>query len=344
MSGIPIVRLPDLAAHDAETVAAVHDSLRDLGLFYLDTRPVADDAQVEEVVREARAFFCSPAAVKDAISVARSASFRGYVGVGEESTNGVADLKESWEFGRESEPPADMATADWAVMYGGNQYPDPAVVPGFAEAVSSYTDWVSHVGRAVVESLARTLGQPRALGEGGVFGNDLHWFSRLISYRDVGEFAGEEVRLGAHTDSCLLTISVQDVAGLEVQSRDGTWHLVEPPPHACVVFTGELMGLWSGGYYSACRHRVHNSALGGDRISAITFFIPALESRLTPLSDQDLVGSGVPAAERAGAADNPWLLPGEDPTASFVVGEREWARVHEIFPSAAGAVAGGEVG
>jgi isopenicillin N synthase-like dioxygenase len=332
---IPTVSLGDLARYEETAVAAVRRATRQIGLFYLDLRPEAGDAAFAELFAEAYRFFRAPQGLKSAISVGRSAHYRGYVAPREESTNGREDLKESWEFGREASPPASAEPRDWFAMYGGNQWPDPRLLPGFRPAVDRYTDWVSRVGRVVVECLARSLGRPGVLGRpGAALGEDLHWFSRLIYYRDSDEYRHENVRLGEHTDSGMLTISIQDSPGLEVRTQDGYWLLVTPPPHACVVFTGELMGLWSGGHYPACRHRVHSEALHGDRVSVITFFIPELSTVLTPIDPRDVPDAGDGASPGV-AADNPWLAPGEagGAVAPFVVGEREWARVHDIFPT-----------
>ncbi|GAB1694991.1 isopenicillin N synthase family dioxygenase [Krasilnikovia sp. M28-CT-15] len=332
---IPTVRIGALAAQDPDAVAVVRQATRQIGLFYLDLRPEIDDETFDDLFGETRRFFRAPEDVKSAISVKHSPHYRGYVAPREESTNGREDLKESWEFGREATPPADADPQDWFVMYGGNQWPDPDHLPGFRPAVDRYTEWVSQVGRTVIEALARSMGQHDVLGKpDSAFGEDLHWFSRLIYYRDTDEYRGEEVRLGEHTDSGMLTVSIQDSDGLEVRTQDGEWLLVSPPPNACVVFTGELMGLWSGGYYPACRHRVHADNLRGDRVSVITFFIPELGSVLRPIDPREAVAAEGADVVVAVAEDNPWLRPGEkgDAVEPFVVGEREWARVHEIFP------------
>ncbi|MFI9640476.1 isopenicillin N synthase family dioxygenase [Micromonospora sp. NPDC051925] len=335
---IPTVHIGALAAHDPEAVAAVRQATRQIGLFYLDLRPEIGAETFEDLFVETRRFFHAPDEVKSAISVRHSPHYRGFVAPREESTNGTEDLKESWEFGREAIPPADAEPQDWFVMYGGNQWPDPTHLPGFRPAVDRYTGWVSQVGRTVVQALARSMGQHDVLGKpDSAFGEDLHWFSRLIYYRDSDEYRGEDVRLGEHTDSGMLTVSIQDSDGLEVRTQDGEWLLVSPPPGACVVFTGELMGLWSGGYYPACRHRVHTDNLRGDRVSVITFFIPELGSVLRPIDPTQAAAAEGTDVVVAVAADNPWLRPGEkgDAVEPFVVGEREWARVHEIFPRSA---------
>lgn len=328
MTAIPTVRIAALAAQDPEALDTARQATRRIGLFYLDLRPDVDGAAFQELFEQALGLFRARDELKAAISATHSPHYRGYVAPREESTNGTEDLKESWEFGREALPPADAEPADWFVMYGGNQWPDRAALPEFRSAVDRYAGWVGDAGRTVVEALGRSLGQHDVLGGSGApFGDELHWFARLIYYRDSTEYRDEEVRLGEHTDSGMLTVSIQDSDGLEVCTQDGEWLLVSPPPHACVVFTGELMGLWSGGYYPACRHRVRTSTLRGDRVSVITFFIPELSSVLRPIDPAT-------AEDTAVAADNPWLRPGEtgDAVEPFVIGEREWSRVHEIFP------------
>ncbi|MCP2268839.1 isopenicillin N synthase family dioxygenase [Actinokineospora diospyrosa] len=296
---IPTVSLTALTAGDPRAVDAIHTATRDVGLFYVDGSPEF----AKDLFDISRRFFALPMADKQAISITRSPNYRGYVGMGEESTNGAADLKESFEFGMESLPPSVAHPPPYYQMYGGNQWPSELALPGFRSAIEAYSAYQEQIGAAVVVALAGTLGLSGVLGQSdSAFGEALCSFARVIYYGNPGAY-GDDARLAAHTDSGMVTVSVQDCPGLEVLAG-GEWVSVAPPDGCCVVFTGELLELWSSGYYRACVHRVHNRALRGDRVSLITFFIPELRSVLRPVG-----GSG----------------------AEFVVGEREWARVGQIF-------------
>ncbi|WP_051385660.1 isopenicillin N synthase family dioxygenase [Actinokineospora inagensis] len=316
---IPTIRLDDIVARAPGTLDTIHAATREVGLFYVDG---LDPDLRTELFDVSRRFFALPAADKQALSIANSANYRGYVGVGEESTNGTADLKESFEFGRDAEAPASDNPPPYYQMYGGNQWPS---LPGFRAALDAYSAYQARVGTAVIEALAATLGQPPVLGTpSSPFGSELCSFARVIYYANPAGYAREEARLAAHTDSGMVTVSLQDTPGLEVLTTAGEWLEVLPPAGCCVAFTGELLELWSSGYYRACVHRVHNQALRGDRISLITFFIPDLRSVLTPLTSADhdrLAAASVPRG-------NSWLGSESGP---FVVGEREWERVGEIF-------------
>ncbi|RLK61362.1 2-oxoglutarate and iron-dependent oxygenase domain-containing protein [Actinokineospora cianjurensis] len=317
---IPTVSLDDVVARDPWTVDVVHTATRDIGLFYLDGGP----GTASHPFDISRRFFALPPADKRALSISLSPAYRGYVGVGEESTNGAADLKESFEFGKEDIPPAVADPPPYYRMYGGNQWPAEALLPGFRAAIEAYSAHQARIGAAVVGALAATLDQPAVLGRPDApFGTELSSFARVIYYANPSGYA-DGARLAAHTDSGMVTVSVQDTPGLEARTSSGEWIPVVPPDGCCVVFTGELLELWSRGYYRACVHRVHNASLARDRVSLITFFLPDLRSTLRPLTTADsarLAGAVVPRG-------NSWLT---DDGAAFVVGEREWARVGEIF-------------
>jgi len=323
---IPTILLDELERHDPRALAAVSASIRELGLFFLEPGPAAPPSFPHDLFSQARRFFALPDAAKQRIAIGHSPHFRGYVGVGEESTNGEADLKESFEFGQERPAPPSVDPPPYFRLFGGNQWPDPAVLPGFRPAVDAYGTLMDRVAAAVFDTMVRTLGLPDGTSAG--LGEKRPCsFSRLIHYSDPAGYAGEDVRLGEHTDSGMITISVQDSPGLEVRTRDGQWRVVDPPDGTLVVFTGELTALWSHGYYPACVHRVSNATLKDARISAITFFIPALDatlSSLDPVAHPIVAGSEV--SDR-----NPWLLGGGEELRPFVVGEREWDRVNTIF-------------
>ena len=67
-----------------------------------------------------------------------------------------------------------------------------------------------------------------------------------------------------HSDSGGFTILWQDEhGGLEIQSKSGDWVGAPPIEDTFVINLGNIMQIWTGGYFSSTPHRVINS--GGRR-------------------------------------------------------------------------------
>jgi len=108
-----------------------------------------------------------------------------------------------------------------------------------------------------------------------------HHLVKLIRYpgRDTTE---SDQGVGAHKDSELLTLLLQDSrGGLKVETLRG-WIDVIPRPGTLVVNIGELLELASDGYLRATLHRVTTPPAGVERISA-AFFLGARLDATVPL-------------------------------------------------------------
>ncbi|MFF4958712.1 isopenicillin N synthase family dioxygenase [Streptomyces sp. NPDC001222] len=325
---IPVLALADLEAGRPATLDRLHDALREHALVHVDARADLGPGFFPALHEQTRAFFALPEAAKQALDIDRSANYRGYVAQGAEYTGGVPDLKESFEFGRETTAPEGEEQPWHAALYGPNQWPDASVLPRFRPVVEAYSAAMDRIALAVLRGLLLTLDQP-ADAEDSVTAGELCSYSRLIRYRDPAGFGADQTRLGRHTDSGLLTVSLQEQPGLEAEAADGRWLPVEPPADVLSVFGGELMEVWTHGYYRACPHRVHNSALRGERLSYASFFLPDLRRPLVPVDRAAGPRLSGPLAVPAG---NSWLAGGRGPNPATPVGELEWARMNVIFP------------
>ena len=87
---------------------------------------------------------------------------------------------------------------------------------------------------------------------------------------------------GVHTDYGMLTVLCQDdVGGLQVRTRDGSWIDVEPIEGTYVVNIGDLLARWSNGHFESTPHRVVSSTTR-DRYSLATFIDPNWDAMLEP--------------------------------------------------------------
>lgn len=323
---IPIIAVSDLDDRRPDAVERLRSSLREYTVVHVDARAELGPQFFAGLYEQTQQFFGLPAAEKQSLDINRSRNYRGYVGQGAEYTNGIADLKESFEFGKEIPAPSGEPQP-WFDLYGENQWPDDRRLPRFRPVVTAYTGAMARIARAVLKALMATLGQP---AEGGMADGELCLFSRLIYYSHPSQFASQQTRLGRHTDSGMITIGLQNAPGLEVESPAHGWVEVRPPEDVFTVFPGELAEIWAHGYYRACAHRVHNSALRTERLSYASFVLPDLRRGLTPVdpaSSQPLSAAG-PAVSRG----NSWLAGGRAFAADVPIGALEWERMSLIFP------------
>jgi isopenicillin N synthase-like dioxygenase len=342
---IPTLSLSDIEAESPEAIERLRRAGRDIGVFYLDAGDRLARRFFADLFEQSRQFFRLPLDPKQALALANSSNFRGYVGMGEEYTRGQADIKESFEFAQETRVPASDNPPPYFRLYGENQWPDASRLPRFRPTLGEYSEWMDRIGRVVLKGMALTLGQPvTPEAGGGLFRGDPCFFSRLIYYGNPLDFGETDTRLGAHTDHVLFTLTLQDAPGLEVQTNAGEWIRVEPSEELFVVFPGELMEFWTRGYYKATTHRVHNKALRTERLSVASFFLPDLQSEVAPIDPAS--SPHLADVDLSMSSDNSWLTkPQAEAQANgasagellrpIMIGEKEWERVNAIFPDEA---------
>jgi hypothetical protein len=112
---IPTLDFTAVEREDAGACEALRRAHRRVGACYLDVGGVPMATEFSELFDVASAFFSLPDETKKQVEIARSANFRGYVGVGEEFTNGAPDLKESFEFAKAA-PAPERPTPPWIAV------------------------------------------------------------------------------------------------------------------------------------------------------------------------------------------------------------------------------------
>ncbi len=115
------------------------------------------------------------------------------------------------------------------------------------------------------------------------------------------DIAADEQGCGAHKDSELLTLLLQDeVGGLQVQDLQGEWIDAPPLAGSFVVNTGELLELATDGYLRATVHRVLAPPAGQQRFSIAFFLAASLGSTVPRIALPPRL-----AAEARGPASDP---------------------------------------
>jgi isopenicillin N synthase-like dioxygenase len=243
---------------------------RGIGFFSVVNHGIAPDL-IESVFAQAAIFFHRPQAEKDALSVANSRDFRGYVKIGEERLDPAypPDIKECFNVGR------DLAPDDAGILAGipfhaVNQWPS---LPEFRETLVAFYREM----RALELRLTRAVAFDLGIAEdyfAPMFDPALV-LMRLLRYPPhPGTFDGSAFGAGAHTDYGFLTLLAQDdVGGLEVRARDGSWIDVPPVANAFVCNIGDCLMRWTNDLYVSNSHRVVNRT-GRERYSIAVFGDP----------------------------------------------------------------------
>lgn len=99
-----------------------------------------------------------------------------------------------------------------------------------------YAEKMSQVDRLIRKMVLESLGCEKYLDE---HLGSTHYHFRWSKY-EATRTVDREVLLNAHTDKTFLSILYQNgVDGLEIQTKDGEWHLVRQRPNSFVVMVGD---------------------------------------------------------------------------------------------------------
>ncbi|HMM65192.1 MAG TPA: isopenicillin N synthase family oxygenase [Mesorhizobium sp.] len=279
----------------------LRSAAREIGFFYLGGHGIPQ-AQVQNLLAEARRFFALPEAEKRAIEMVNSAQFRGYTRAGGERTKGQADWREQLDFGVERETiPQRPGTPAWTRLQGPNLWP--ASLPGLRPAVLSWQAGVTAVAIRLLKAFALSLEQPEDAFE-PIYGGTPNHRMKIVRYpgRDL---TGGDQGVGAHKDGGFLTLLLQDEnRGLQVD-YGGSWIDADPIPGTFVVNIGELLELASNGYLRATVHRVVTPPAGVERYSVPFFFSARLDAEIPLLELPPELAAQAPGP--ASDPDNPLL-------------------------------------
>ena len=284
---LPEVDVAGLYASDVEErrVAAkqLGAACREAGFFYLTGHRVSE-ALIEQLLRQASAFFGQTSEQKLEHYIGKSHNHRGYVPPGEEVFyGGERDQKESFDLCFES--PDDDVSLRRHPFFGANVWP---ALPGFRDTVSGYYAAVFELGRTLLRGFALALDLPETFFDQFVTAPPSQL--RMLHY-PPNPAPEVTVGIGAHTDYECFTILLPTRPGLEVMNGAGEW--IDAPPRAgsFVVNIGDTLEMWTNGDLTATSHRVRKVA--EERFSFPLFFSCDYDVEVAPLPQ--FVSAGRPA-------------------------------------------------
>lgn len=280
---IPIVDLSTVSSTStgSETTTEIGKACLDFGFFYVVNHGIPDELQVQ-VLKKLWQFFSLPAEKKEESH--RRDGFRGYFCKGEEQSieYGCTEWKEGMYYFRDftniSEGKKETA------FCGSNPWPKDEYVPDFRAVIQDYFTKTQELASKLLGCIALSLGLERDF-----FTKEFtdHPFAQLAMFHyppHPGSKDGHEVwGVGRHTDYGTLTILLQDdVGGLQVETRDGSWIDVPPVPGSFVINLGDMMEIWTSGALRAGPHRAKVSATR-HRLSVAMFYDPGFDCVISPI-------------------------------------------------------------
>lgn len=230
---------------------------------------------VDGVFEMSKRFFDLPEEEKRKIHITTSKAYRGYLGLLEKGNDPTFKGNNLEAFHCAEEAGDGEAETP---LRGRNLWPERP--DGFREVVYSYWQRAFGLGSTMLELLAEGLGQPK-----DIF---LKHYKRSLSQLRLLRYAqiddpNVHLLARAHLDTGVITILAQDpTGGLEVLNKDGEWISAPPVEGSFIINIGRTMETWSGGQFTATRHRVVNRG-GVPRFSIPFFMTPSFDTVVTPL-------------------------------------------------------------
>ena len=276
MDDLPLI---DLSHHDLNYIRLeVEKACRDIGFMYVIGHGI-DKSIVQGIRKEVINYFSRPLEEKllDRIS---SDNYRGYIPLGFFNPNvggGAKDLYEGYKL--HYEVSSNHPICNRCDLYGPNKWPSGET--NFKEAILDYWLACDSLAKNLLSILASILSVDRSRFL-GFFETPLTNMTLLrypIASKDLSSYG-----IHPHKDTDALTIlASDDIDGLMVKSRgEDNWIDVMPPRDSFIVNIGDMLELWSGGYFVSTPHKVLNKT-GKDRYSFPYFSVPRYDTIIEPL-------------------------------------------------------------
>ena len=277
---IPNLDLAPLFLDDATACAELELQIRDAcletGFFYVHNSCV-DEQVISKALAASQAFFHTPDSgpVKQAVHNRLANEKKGWGPIfGEPAYQpGTVAHVESFDFGQQLDSKRYRELGVEA-----NVWPD---IPGFRDAVLTYYDAVTAMGRALSKVFSGMLGMERDFISFHS-GERAPRTMRLLHYpANQAPADDRNVGIAAHTDFECFTIINQTAAGLELTNTKGEWYRAPSDIGTFTIILGDMLERFSNGYLKATGHRVVNTPW--QRLSMVLFFALDGDFEVAPL-------------------------------------------------------------
>ncbi|MFT5609551.1 MAG: isopenicillin N synthase-like dioxygenase [Polaribacter sp.] len=278
MKNIPIIDISNLESSNAGKRKTVVDSLcsafHEIGFVAVQGHGISKSL-LGDMRLQIIDLFNRPAEEKLSLTVQQN-NYRGYVPnrfftpnrAGETSKQPACDQYEAYKLHYEAEP--DDPIRKYCPLYGPNKWPKSSYQ--LKNVVSNYWRECDRVTQNLLGAIADYLNLDKKYFQ-QVFEQPLTNMT-LLHYPPVNS-SNDSFGIHPHKDTDVLTILGPDpVGGLYVRSRDSQeWIAVIGPDDALIVNVGDMLEIWSAGYFVSTPHKV-TSPQAADRYSFPYFAVP----------------------------------------------------------------------
>jgi len=290
---LPIIDLSPLQSPDPVDHKKVGMELCEaastVGFFYIKNHGISQ-IKIKEIFDISKRFFAYEERQKSAVSI--SPFHRGWLRIGAAKMygNNESDYKESFVWGLEVAKDDPDFRAGKRLL-APNQWP--AFMPEMREKLATYFAETQACGEKLLEAFAKGLQVPgnyflkeinKPVSRGALIYYPPNRANRYPNQRlpkKYGRFF--QVGSGEHTDYGTLTMLCQDqIGGLQIKGKSGTWVSAEPIEGTFVINIGDLLARWSNGRFESTLHRVINSSTQA-RYSLAMFVDPNWNATIKPL-------------------------------------------------------------
>lgn len=235
----------------------IEHACSNIGFFALENLGI-DNELMNDIFATSKAFFTSSQQDKNKLAYTDAAANFGYQCIGQEklTPSGEADLKESLTM-RDllNNPDANLMDENFRKLsidfYQAAMLKTYQIQRVFAYILQVENDYFEKRHKGYCTSL------------------------RMLYYPTVTAHKNAQFGAGEHTDYGMITLLFQDdVGGLQVKDRQGTWLNVPADPSKVVVNCGDLLERWTNGRFLSTTHRVLPNLSKKPRQSIALFIDP----------------------------------------------------------------------
>ena len=272
---IPLI---DFRASDAAVLAELDYALSSVGFVMIKGHGIAP-ALLKRMRQVTVDYFKRAHAIK-LKDVITADNYRGYIPLGFFSPSTAGSSPDNYEgYKLHLEIAEDDPIRRACSLYGPNRWPMNFAV--MSTVVLAYWRACDRLGQRLLSALATIMGVDAAWF--------LSLFNKPLTNMTLLHYPPQESKnrgfgIHPHKDTDALTLLAPDsVGGLQVRRRDEKeWLEVQAEDDALVVNVGDLLELWSGGYFVSTPHRVLNYS-GAERYSFPYFMVPRFDVLVEPL-------------------------------------------------------------
>ncbi len=266
-----------------EALAELGDALHRVGFVAIQGHSIPSEL-IASVREEVATLFARPHSEKLKLTVTPN-NYRGYIPMGFFTPNGKvqeADQYEAYKLHQEISASDRIVRA--CPLYGPNKWPKKSVA--LKDVVMEYWQECDRVTKVLLTALSEHLRLDRRL----ILDSLTKPLTNMtLLHYPPSTIADDQLGIHPHKDTDLLTILAGDpVGGLFVRPRDSEkWLEATGPDDALIVNVGDMLEIWSGGYFMSTPHKVV-SPKGQHRYSFPYFAVPRYDVHLESLVSHDI--------------------------------------------------------